>query len=171
MTPTITRILVPTDFSGTSDAALEFAKTIATNFGASLHLVHVFEDPFVTGAFAAETYAPMPPATRAALLDDATTRLGHRLPAEEEARFHGTTEIITGISAPAIVEYARERDIDLIVMGTHGRTGMAHLLIGSVAERVVRTAHCPVLTVHKDRPVVVHAQRAYLPEMPEQVPA
>jgi nucleotide-binding universal stress UspA family protein len=132
--------------------------------------VHVFEDPFVTGAFAAETYAPMPPATRAALLDDATTRLAHRLPPDEQARFRGTTEIITGVSAPAIVEYARDHHIDLIVMGTHGRTGMAHLLIGSVAERVVRTAPCPVLTVHTERPKV-EVHRAYLPEMPEQVPA
>ena len=171
MTPTIKRILVPTDFSATSDAALEFAKTIADTFGASLHLVHVFEDPFVTGAFAAETYAPMPPATRAALLDDAATRLAHRLPAAEQEHFRGTTEIVTGVSAPAIVEYAHEHNIDLIVMGTHGRTGMAHLLIGSVAERVVRTALCPVLTVHTERQKALHRERAYLPEMPEQIPA
>ena len=171
MTPTITRILVPTDFSATSDAALDFAKTIAATFGASLHLLHVFEDPFVTGAFAAETYAPLPPATRADLFDDATARLAHRLPPADRTCFHGTTEIVTGISAPAIVDYAREHDIDLIVMGTHGRTGMAHLLIGSVAERVVRTAPCPVLTVHQDRQVVKHPARSYLPEFPEQVPA
>ena len=171
MTPTITRILVPTDFSVAADAALDFAKTIAATFGASLHLVHVFEDPFVPGAFGVDTYAPIPPATRAALFDDAKARLGHRLPPADQARFHGTTEIVTGISAPAIVEYARENSIDLIVMGTHGRTGMAHLFIGSVAERVVRTAECPVLTVHQDRQVVKQPERSYLPEFPEQVPA
>ena len=171
MTPTITRILVPTDFSAAADAALDFAKTIAATFGASLHVLHVFEEPFVPGAFGVDTYAPIPPATQAALLDDAKTRLARRLPLADQARFHGTTEIVNGISAPTIVEYARDNSIDLIVMGTHGRTGMAHLLIGSVAERVVRTAGCPVLTVHQDRQVVKHAARSYLPEFPEQVPA
>src|SRR3954469_17063523 len=171
MTPTITRILVPTDFSAPSDAALDFAKTIATTFGASLHLLHVFEDPFVAGAVAPETHSPPPPAARAAWLDEATTKLAHRLPPDDRIRFNGTTEIVAGACAPVIVEYAHEHDIDLIVMGTHGRTGVAHLLIGSVAERVVRTAGCPVLTVHHDRQVVKHAARAYLPEMPEQVPA
>jgi nucleotide-binding universal stress UspA family protein len=171
MTPTITRVLVPTDFSETSDAALDFARTIAETFGASLHLLHVFEDPFVTGPFAVETYAPAPPATRAAMLDDAARRLAHRLPPADKGHFNGTTEIVTGISAPAIVEYAREHDIDLIVIGTHGRTGMAHLLLGSVAERVVRTASCPVLTVHKERGVVPHGVRSLFPEMPVEVPA
>ena len=169
MTPTITRILVPTDFSATSDAALDFAKMIAGTLGASLHLLHVFEDPFVTGAFATEAYAPMPPGTREALLDDANARLAHRLTPDERARFDATTEIVTGVSAPTIVEYARETNADLIVMGTHGRTGMAHLLIGSVAERVVRLSPCPVLTVHKDRALAQHPYRALFPEMPVQV--
>lgn len=171
MTLTIKRILVPTDFSAAADAALDFARTIAATFGASLHLLHVFEDPFVPGAFGVDTYAPIPPATHAALFDDAKARLAHRLPAADLARFHGTTEIVNGISALTIVEYASEHAIDLIVMGTHGRTGMAHLLIGSVAERVVRTAECPVLTVHQGRQVVKHERRSYLPEFPEQIPA
>ena len=169
MKPTITRILVPTDFSATSDAALDFAKMIAETLGASLHLLHVFEDPFVAGAFAAEAYTPMPPATRQALIDDANARLTHRLTPDEQTWFRGTTEIIVGVSAPAIVEYARETNADLIVMGTHGRTGMAHLLIGSVAERVVRLSPCPVLTVHKDRTLAQHPYRALFPEMPVQL--
>ena len=169
MKPTITRILVPTDFSATSDAALDFAKMIAETLGASLHLLHVFEDPFVTGAFAAEAYAPMPPATRAALIEDANARLAHRLTPDERLHFRATSEIITGVSAPTIVEYARDNYADLIVMWTHGRTGMAHLLIGSVAERVVRLSPCPVLTVHKDRSLAQHPYRALLPEMPVQL--
>ena len=169
MTPTITRILVPTDFSATSDAALDFATMIAGTLGASLHLLYVFEDPFVTGAFAAEAYVPMPPATRTALLDDARTRLRHRLSPEDQRKFRATAEIVTGVSAPAIVDFANENGIDLIVMGTHGRTGMAHLLIGSVAERVVRTAMCPVLTVHKDRTPTQYPHRAWLPEMPVEL--
>jgi universal stress protein A len=171
MTTTISRILVPTDFSGTSDAALDYAKELARKLGASLHLVHVFEDPFLAGAFAMEAYTPMPPATRGELLNDAQARLGHRLTPVEKEQFRGTSEIITGTSASAISEYASENDIDLIVMGTHGRTGMAHLLIGSVAERVVRTAPCPVLTVHRGRPAVAHAERSYFPEMPVEIPA
>ena len=169
MKPTITRILVPTDFSATSDAALDFAKMIAGTTGASLHLLHVFEDPFVAGAFAAEAYAPMPLATRDALIADANTRLAHRLSPDERVRFNATTEVITGVSAPTIIEYARDTNADLIVMGTHGRTGVAHLLLGSVAERVVRLSPCPVLTVHKDRALAQHPYRAWLPEMPVQI--
>jgi len=170
MKPTITRILVPTDFSATSDAALDFAKTIATTCEASLHLLHVFEDPFVPGAFTSETYAPMPPGMRAEMVDEATAKLARRLPPDEQARFHGTTEIVTGVGAATIVEYAREQNIDLIVMGTHGRTGLAHVLIGSVAEKVVRTAFCPVLTVHQNRQVE-RVRRPLLPEMPVEIPA
>jgi universal stress protein A len=170
MKPTITRILVPTDFSTASDAALGFAKTVAGMFNASLHLLHVFEDPVVTVGFT-EAYAPLPPATRIALVDDAGKQLAARLSEEERARYDATTEVVSGASAMAIVEYAQDRGIDLIVMGTHGRTGMAHLLIGSVAERVVRLAPCPVLTVHADRAVFKQPFHAYLPEMPTQIPA
>lgn len=148
MQRTFTRILVPTDFSEPSDAALDYAKTLAEKFGASLHLLHVFEDPFVTGAFAAEMYVPVPPETRDALIADARKNLVERVPEGDSARFFATTEVVTGLSARAIVDYTVANDIDLIVMGTHGRGGLAHLFMGSVAERVVRTAPCPVLTVH-----------------------
>jgi len=170
MKSTITRILVPVDFSTTSDAALEFAKTIAGPFKASLHLLHVFEDPMLVTGFA-EAYAPLPPETRAALIDDASAQLANRLSSDERERFTATTDVISGFSAMAIVEYAQDHDIDLIVMGTHGRTGMAHLVIGSVAERVVRLAKCPVLTVRADKTVLKQPQRAYLPEMSTQIPA
>jgi nucleotide-binding universal stress UspA family protein len=169
MKPTITRILVPTDFSAASDAALEFAKTIARTFGASLHLLHVFEDPVAAGF--TEVYAPLPSDTRAALLEDAHTQLANRLSAEDRDRFRATTEVVSGLSAMAIIEYAQDQHIDLIVIGTHGRTGLSHLLMGSVAERVVRLAPCPVLTVHADKTVVRQPYRAYLPEMPTEIPA
>jgi nucleotide-binding universal stress UspA family protein len=147
----ITRILVPTDFSATSDAALTYAKRLAERFDASLHLVHAFEDPFTTAAFAAEAYTTLPLALREQLVLDAEARLTDRLSTDERIRFNGTAEIVTGTPSAAIVDYARTLGIDLIVMGTHGRGGMAHVLLGSVAERVVRTAHCPVLTL-RDRP-------------------
>ena len=170
MKQTITRILVPTDFSTTSDAALEFAKTVAQTFGASLHLLHVFEDPIVAGGFT-EAYAPLPSDLRASMVEDARKQLAKRLPDEERVRFRATTEVVSGFPAMGIVEYAQDHQIDLIVMGTHGRSGMSHLFVGSVAERVVRLAACPVLTVHAGKTIVKQPQRAYLPEMPTQIPA
>ena len=150
MTRDFTRILVPTDFSAPSNAAIACAKGLATKFGASIHLLHVLDDPFVTGAFAADVYAPPPAGLRESWLKGAETLLGAQLAPEEQARFRTTTAVVFGSPAKAIVDYAGTRDIDLIVMGTHGRGGMAHLFIGSVAERVVRTASCPVLTVRED---------------------
>jgi nucleotide-binding universal stress UspA family protein len=147
MTRSVTTILVPTDFSAPSDAALEYATTLAAKLGASLHLLHVFEDPYVTGgAFAAEMYAPVPADLREALLNEAKTRLEERVAGLDDC-FRVTADVYTGPTAKAITEYAKTNAIDLIVMGTHGRGGMAHLLMGSVAERIVRTAPCPVLTV------------------------
>jgi nucleotide-binding universal stress UspA family protein len=143
-----TRILVPTDFSEPSDAALDYARTLAAKFGASLHLFHVVEDQFVTGPFGAEMYVPHPPGTLSYLTAEAQGYLGRRITAEDRANLRATTEIIVGTAARTIVEYASDNGYDLIVMGTHGRTGLAHVLVGSVAEHVVRNAHCPVLTVH-----------------------
>jgi universal stress protein A len=144
---TITRILVPTDFSETADAALAYAKGLAVRLGASVHLMHVFDDIFATSAYAPEVYAPLPDDVRERTLRGIEAQLDERLPVPVRLRLNGTTEIRTGLTATAIVECAKERDIDLIVMGTHGRGGVAHLLLGSVAERVVRVAPCPVLTV------------------------
>jgi len=148
MTRSVTRILVPTDFSEPSDAALEYAATLAGRLGASLHLLHVFEDPYLSGgAFAAEMYAPIPADLRDTLLTEAKKQLEDRLAKLAADRFQATADVYTGPTARAIADYAKANDLDLIVMGTHGRGGMAHLLLGSVAERVVRTAPCPVLTV------------------------
>ncbi len=147
MTRNITRILVPTDFSEASDAALVYGKTLAENLGASLHLLHVFEDPYIAATYAPEVYVPQPQDLREIALLDAETRLADRMNAVEMKRFQGTTEIVTGLTAKQIVQYAQDHANDLIVMGTHGRRGIAHLMLGSVAEHVVRTATCPVLTV------------------------
>ena len=144
----ITRILVPTDFSATSDAALVYAKGVAGLFGASLHLVHAFEDPFTTAAFAAEAGAA-PLSLREELRQEFKARLDERLTREERVRFRGSAEIVTGAPTKAIVEYAAAIGADLIVMGTHGRGQVAHALLGSVAERVVRTAPCAVLTLRQ----------------------
>ena len=141
-----TTILVPTDFSETADAALNYASGLAARLGASLHLLHVFSDPyFVT--VGAEPYAPPPPDMRDRALDDARACLATRLAAHQTAAHPGACAIVSGLTAKQIAQYAADHAIDFIVMGTHGRRGVAHLLLGSVAEHVVRTASCPVLTV------------------------
>ena len=147
MAPHVTRILVPTDFSETADAALVYAKTLAAKLEASLHLLHVFQDPSTAIAFTPEAYVAPPPELRERALNDAWDHLHDRLDAQEHKRFAGTRAVIEGLAALEIVRYADTHGIDLIVMGTHGRRGIAHLFLGSVAEHVVRTAGCPVLTV------------------------
>jgi nucleotide-binding universal stress UspA family protein len=144
-----THILVPTDFSATSDAALDYARALAAKFDASLELLHVVEGSFASGPMGTEAFVTSSPAIQAALMEDARTRLSVRVTADDRARFNARTEVIAGQSARVILEYAQERGIDAIVMGTHGRTGVAHLLMGSVAEKVVRHAPCPVLTVRQ----------------------
>jgi universal stress protein A len=152
MAPTVNRILVPTDFSETADKALAYAKDLAPKLGASLHLVHVYSDPYAVATCAPEVYAPVPTEVRQRALEEVRERLFERLDAAEEQRFRGSRGIVRGLVALHIVDYAASQDIDLIVMGTHGRRGVAHLLMGSVAEHVVRIARCPVLTVRAEQP-------------------
>ena len=142
------RILVPTDFSPPSDAALEYARAVATRFGASLHLLHVVDDPY-RAAYATEVYVPEVEGLRDDLIADAINKLKGRLQSSDVQVLGATTDAIIGTPAWSIVEYATVHEMDLIIMGTHGRGGMSHLLMGSVAERVVRTAPCPVLTVRE----------------------
>ena len=147
MAPHVAKILVPTDFSETADAALAYAKTLATKLGASVHLLHVFQDPCAAIPFTPETYAAPPPDLCERALENAWDQLHDRLDPDEHQRFAGTRAVVEGLAAIEIVRYANEQSVDLIVMGTHGRRGVAHLFLGSVAEHVVRTAGCPVLTV------------------------
>jgi nucleotide-binding universal stress UspA family protein len=150
------RILVPVDFSAPSDAALDYARDVAARFGASLHLLHVAEDPY-RALYSAEVFVPEMENLRDEILEDATGRLRDRLREWDFDAVPVTVEAIIGTPAGSIVEYAAGHDIDLIVMGTHGRGGMSHLLMGSVAERVVRTAGCPVLTVRQARATTAKA--------------
>lgn len=147
----MTRILVPTDFSPPSDAAVACGREAAAGFGASLHLLHVLDDQSVGGAFGSEFYLADSLDVRTARLKDAQERLAHRAIAHDLSGTPATTEVIVGRSAQTIVDYAADSGFDLIVMGTHGRSRVAHLLMGSVAESVVRTAPCPILTV-RDMP-------------------
>jgi universal stress protein A len=147
MKRTFTRILVPTDFSAPSNAALALAKTMATTSGASLHLIHVFEDPFAAVAYTSDVYALPPAGIRESWLKGAQDLLDRQLTPDEQSFFRSTQVVVVGSPARDIVHHAAANNIDLIVMGTHGRGGVHHLLMGSIAERVVRAAPCPVLTV------------------------
>jgi nucleotide-binding universal stress UspA family protein len=97
-----------------------------------------------------EVYVPADTQTQARLLREARERLERAVPVDERSRFGVTTEARIGDVAETILEIAREQKVDLIVMGTHGRHGLAHLMLGSVAERVLRDAPCPVLTTHAE---------------------
>lgn len=142
----ITQILVATDFSPASEAALAWARDLAQQYAARLSLLHVVTDPRATGVLTSEVYVPASPETQERLVREARERLEQVLPPNERGRFGGMIEARIGDVAETILETALEQKVDLIVMGTHGRHGLAHLLLGSVAERVLRDAPCPVLT-------------------------
>jgi len=153
------RILVPTDFSPCAEQALDWALYLATRSGANLHLLHavvLFQED------------PHDPAHHFPDLEDLHARL---TAAAEEAMQAGLAQRDTrhltvtraqrrGVSAPGVIlDYAAERAVDAIVVGTHGRTGLERLLLGSVAESVVRRAGCPVLTVPGEGGPPPHVER------------
>ena len=161
-------ILVPIDFSAPSDAALGYARTVGRQFGATLHLLHVTDDPY-RAFYSAEVYVPEIEGLREEILSDSLARLKGLLRTSDLSDLHAMAEAVIGTPPPAIIEYAGGRGVDLIVMGTHGRGGMSHLLLGSVAERVVRTAPCPVLTVRSaPKPAEASQTKA---DVVEEVPA
>src|SRR5579871_4351661 len=141
------RILVATDFGEASDAALAYGRELARTFEADLELVHVVENILSRG-FGAEGYVAAYPELQQEVEYAAERQLNATLSVEDREVLR-TKAVLLKSNAPAytIVDYAKEHDFDLIIMGTHGRGAIAHLLMGSVAERVVRTAPCPVLTV------------------------
>lgn len=147
MTPTIRRILVPVDFSPNSDLAVRHATALAAGLGGAVEVLHVVEDPIVTGAWNSEVVIPNLPGLLDELTKEAERRIEAYRSSSQEPHVQMTTAVRTGQPAHTIIAHAEERKADLIVMGTHGRSGLAHMFMGSVAERVVRHAPCPVLTV------------------------
>jgi nucleotide-binding universal stress UspA family protein len=132
------KILVATDFGPTSVAALEYARGLARKFGATLYVMHVAENSFLRPT------AADPQAFREA----AWNSLSESLTDEDRDQLHARPILeVSDEPSETIVACAKSEGVDLIVMGTHGRNAISQLLIGSVAERVVRTAGCPVLTV------------------------
>jgi nucleotide-binding universal stress UspA family protein len=144
----IRRILVPTDFSPCSEAALEYAIHLAQRLGAELHVLHVWEVPVGIGVDAIHVVA-LPEGGRTSLADfvrgEAEKELGKLMSQLETRGLSAFAKLVPGEAARQILEAAK--DADLVVMGTHGRGAVAHFLLGSVAERVVRKSDTPVLTL------------------------
>ena len=141
-------ILVSTDFGEASDAALAYGRELARSFGATLHVLHVADDVYMR--LGGDAYVAVLPDLQRDVEDSARKQLEALLIDNDPHAVPVTQAVVTSsATAAAIVQYARDADIGLIVVGTHGRGAVAHLLMGSVAERVVRTAPCPVLTVRQ----------------------
>jgi nucleotide-binding universal stress UspA family protein len=136
----IQTILVPVDFSEHSRRALDYATGFAQRFGAAVHVVHVMHMPSdvrVTGTW------------WSTLRGQALEALRELLEGTDSAGLKIESHIAEGHPSESIVELATNLGADLIVMGSHGRTGLAHVLLGSVAERTIRSAPCPVITLKK----------------------
>ncbi len=140
------RILLPTDFSDSSGQAVRYACEFAARFDAELHLLHVLQD-IVASVPEPGLAFPLPGDYMQELQASAEKALDKVLDADWEKDRKVVKTTRQGPPFLEIIRYARENDIDLIVMGTHGRSGLAHVLLGSVTEKVVRKAACPVLTV------------------------
>jgi len=149
MTQTVQRILCPVDFSEPSGQALDYAVTLASTLGAELHLLHAYQLP----VYALPDGALIPSAELAASVSSEAQEaldglVNDRIPDGVVAHPHLTE----GAPYLEVERLVKELDIDLVVMGTHGRTGFARLLMGSVAERVIRTCPVPVLSVPAEKP-------------------
>ena len=140
------KILVPIDFSEKSLHAFRYGREFAVRFQTELHLLHVMQDLVAVVPEPGLAFAPQGDYMR-------DLRVSTEKAMREFIDDHApqgvqiVQELREGPPFVEIIRYAREAEIDLIVMGTHGRTGLAHVLLGSVAEKVVRKANCPILTV------------------------
>lgn len=143
------RILAPSDFSDHSAKALRYACGLAERFNAELHLIHVLSEIVPTGPDPL-LIPVMPPQFYEEDEQRALELLKDVLKPEWGTPTSRTTVVRWGTPAESIVDYASECGADLLVIATHGRTGLSHVLLGSVAERIVREAPCPVLTVRNN---------------------
>lgn len=142
----VRRILVPIDFSDASEAAVQHAKEIALTYGAELNLLHVVEQPFYPSSYGIDSVS----FPTAEIVERVEKQLGD-LAREEIGYEHVMIEATVGHPASSILDYVDANEIDLVVIATHGRTGLDRVLIGSVAERVLRQSPTPVFVVKPDR--------------------
>jgi universal stress protein A len=143
------KILFPTDFSLASQEALKWATSLARDSGASITIVHVEEPPMAYGG--GEMYVGDDEGQR----EELKKSLVEVVPTDPSIHFEH--KLLIGDPANAIVQTAEDENADFIVIGTHGRTGLTRLLMGSVAESVIRHAKCPVLTIKQPASVEAHA--------------
>jgi universal stress protein A len=161
----VQHVLVPIDFSTTADQALEYAIALAQQLHARLTLLHVLDLPPVA-------MGEMTPGVAATYLEAQETDAQHLLQASldrvQRAGLQGGSLLVEGTPTHTIVDTAGGQGVDLIIMGTHGRTGLAHVFLGSVAEHVVRQAPCPVLVTRKtgDAPDTPATSADASPEQP-----
>ncbi|HEX9758301.1 MAG TPA: universal stress protein [Nitrospiria bacterium] len=143
----IGNMLIPTDFSPQSQEAVDYGIQLANDLGSGIYLLHVYQEPLIVPS---EPSVPMTPQVTEWLTDvqDQALKQLNVMAKEVESQVKKVKTVFkVGIPFFEIVKAAEEIPADLIVMGTHGRTGLAHFMTGSVTEMVVRKAPCPVLTV------------------------
>lgn len=138
----IRHILVPTDFSEPAQAALQYARSLAAEFGSDLHLLHIVPEPYIYPWGTEVSTMPL-----VDLLTQSETQAAERLKTIAPSDVKTKTATAIGTPVDRILQYIADEGIDLVVLGTHGRGAVGHLLLGSVAERVVRRSPVPVLTV------------------------
>ena len=158
----VQRILFPTDFSDHSKAAEKSACDLAEQFGAELHVLHVLHDLFLTMPMTAAALL-VPPQSLENEINYAEEAIQMVPPTVWASGKRVVRVVRVGTVFDTIVRYAQETAIDLIVIGTHGRTGLSHVLLGSIAERVVQHAPCSVLTVRPERPGKITEEAARQP--------
>ena len=147
MSITFSKILHPTDFSELSLHALGYARALAESFDAHLHCLHVIDEAYQYWSAVGPEMAPVTPP-----VEDLTSLADGQMQRFSDdhligLKYPAVTKVVFGKPFAEIVRYARETSIDLIVLATHGRGGLTHVLLGSTAEKVVRKAPCPVLTI------------------------
>jgi len=149
---TVHHILVPIDFSAYAEQALDYAIALAQKLQARLTLLHVIQPPIVASA----DMNVWPSSTFVDELEAAITGdMEGYLARVTAAGLEGEIVVIHGVPFQQILDTARARQVDLIILGTHGRTGLAHVLMGSVAEKVARLAPCPVMIARQPTPDTV----------------
>ena len=146
-------IVVPVDFSAHSETAFQMALELARRFRSELYLLHVHQLPayvYPDGIF------PLTPEIMAEIEQKIAIELGRLAERVRAAEVRCVQKSVLGVTFVEIVRFARETEADLIVMGTHGRSGLSHALLGSVTEKVLRKAPCPVLAVRPESHTFVH---------------
>lgn len=143
----IRQILYPTDFSEPSLYALGFARSFCQRFSARLHVLHVVDEAYLHWMAVAPNAVPIGPAPDD-LINQAKGQMSEFLQTHlPEPTYEVQSDVRMGRPFMEIIQYARQQPIDLIVIGTHGRAGLSHVLMGSTVEKVIRRAPCPVLSV------------------------